>query len=127
MLRELQGQVYEDRLKSLGLPTLEYRRERADLIQVFKIVKGIDKVAENVLPEFQRATTRGNMYKVSKPRARLDMRKGMFKHRIVNNWNSLPNEVVDAPSVNAFKSLLGLTKSGKKVTTFSLTVIKRTN
>ena len=35
---------YADRLKTLGLPTLEYRRERGDMIQVYKIVNNIDKV-----------------------------------------------------------------------------------
>ena len=35
---------YEDRLKTLGLPSLEYRRERSDMIQVYKIMQGIDKV-----------------------------------------------------------------------------------
>ena len=35
---------YEDRLKTLGMPSLEYRRERSDMIQVYKIMHGIDKV-----------------------------------------------------------------------------------
>ena len=36
--------VYEDRLKTLGLPSLEYRRERSDMIKVYKVIHGIDKV-----------------------------------------------------------------------------------
>ena len=35
---------YPERLKKLGLPTLEYRRQRADVLQVFKILQGIDNV-----------------------------------------------------------------------------------
>ena len=35
---------YEDRLRTLGLPSLEYRGERSDRIQVHKIMHGIDKV-----------------------------------------------------------------------------------
>ena len=35
---------YEDRLKTLGLPSLEYRRERSNMIQAYKIMHGIDKV-----------------------------------------------------------------------------------
>ena len=35
---------YVDRLRTLGLPTLEYRRERSDMIQMYKIVNNIDKV-----------------------------------------------------------------------------------
>ena len=35
---------YPERLKTLGLPSLEYRRDRADMIQVCTILNGIDKV-----------------------------------------------------------------------------------
>ena len=35
---------YEERLRHLGLPTLEYRRARADMVQVYKIINQIDKV-----------------------------------------------------------------------------------
>ena len=35
---------YEDILNTLGLPSLEYRRERSGMIQVYKIMHGIDKV-----------------------------------------------------------------------------------
>ena len=34
---------YSERLKALGLPTLEYRRERANMIQVYKILHDINK------------------------------------------------------------------------------------
>ena len=33
---------YQERLRKLGLPSLEYRRERADLIEVYKIMNNID-------------------------------------------------------------------------------------
>ena len=36
--------TYEDRLREIGLATLKARRVRADLLQVFKILKGIDRV-----------------------------------------------------------------------------------
>ena len=35
---------YEGRLSNTGLILLEKRRAREDLIQVFKIIKGIDKL-----------------------------------------------------------------------------------
>ena len=42
LVNSLSGRTYEDRLKILALPTLEYRRLRADVIQVYKILYQID-------------------------------------------------------------------------------------
>ena len=36
----------------------------------------------------------------------LQIRTNFFAVRVVNTWNELPEEVVNAPSVNAFKSRL---------------------
>ena len=38
----MKGKNYPERLKRLGLPTLEYRRERADMVEVYKIMNDID-------------------------------------------------------------------------------------
>ena len=40
---------YEERLITLGLPSLEYRRARADLIKVYKIMHDIDKIDKDKL------------------------------------------------------------------------------
>ena len=45
----LKGKTYCERLKFLGLPKLEYRRERADMVQVYKILNETDKVNKNKL------------------------------------------------------------------------------
>ena len=47
LVKSIRHLSYEERLKALGLPSLEYRRERADMIQVYKIMHGIDKVFHN--------------------------------------------------------------------------------
>ena len=50
--------------------------------------------------------TRGHTRKLIKPRCNSTLRLHCFSHRVVNPWNSLPENVVSAPSVNAFKSRL---------------------
>ena len=40
---------YPERLHKLGLPTLEYRRERADMIQIYKNLHDIDTVDKDKL------------------------------------------------------------------------------
>ena len=98
---------YPERLRTLGLPTLEYRRERADLIQVYKILHDIDSVDKGKLfTTAQYRATRGHSYKLHKERSRLNLRAGTFSNRVINAWNKLPENVVNAPSLNALKSSL---------------------
>ena len=67
---------YPDRLKILNLTTLEYRRDRADLIQVFKIIRGIDRVdGNNFFNITTDSITRGHKFKIQKQRSRLNIRK----------------------------------------------------
>ena len=42
MIKVLKGVLYESRLKDVGLSTLEKRRLRADLLEVFKIITGME-------------------------------------------------------------------------------------
>ena len=102
----LSGRTYEDRLKTLGLPTLEYRRLRADVIQVYKILNQIDRVDIDKFFTMSELLTGGNSLKISKPRSQLKVRSSVFSNRVVDVWNSLPNSVVTAPSLNSFKSKL---------------------
>jgi hypothetical protein len=98
------GKGYEDRLKMLGMKTLETRRIQGDLIEVFKILKGMDYVAEQIF--FSRAVgnTRGHELKLFKPSCKLDCRKYCFSHRVVDVWNQLPDSVVACNTVDSFKN-----------------------
>ena len=60
---------YSDRLKTLGLPTLEYRRIRYGMIQEYKLIHGIDYInnMQNLLQIEQNSRTRGHIYKLVKP------------------------------------------------------------
>jgi hypothetical protein len=107
MIPELKRLCYEDRLNELGLISLKKRRVRGDLIQVYKMIKGIDKVKSAKFFTFNvNSRTRGHRFKFEKKRSRLELRKNFFSQRIIDVWNKLPVNVVEACSVNAFKNEL---------------------
>ena len=67
MLPCLKGKTHPERLKTSGLPTLEYRRERANMVQVYKIMNEIDKLDKDKLFTMsQYAGTRGHHFKIYK-------------------------------------------------------------
>ena len=107
LIPNMQSLNYEQRLVNLGLPSLQYRRMRADMIQVYKIVTGVDRVDPNMFFEFAKSSrTRGHKYKLCKPRCKTSFRRHVFSHRVVDIWNSLSSSVVEAPDINSFKTRL---------------------
>ena len=57
---------YETRFKKLGLTTLETRRLRDDLIEVFKILKGYDDIGEDIFFVRSKSSLRGHQLKLQK-------------------------------------------------------------
>ncbi|VDP68275.1 unnamed protein product [Schistosoma curassoni] len=109
MVQGLSGLSYENRLRHLNLFPLSYPRIRGDLILAYRILN--DDLGINMSYLLLPSRTdhfRGHSKKVQKPRSnrlRLEFR---FSHRVVNYWNSLPEYVISAPSVNIFKTRLDL-------------------
>ena len=109
MISGLSGMTYEERLQELGLPSLEERRVRFDMIEVFKILNGFVNVNSNTwfrtMEQASSRCTRLSTYplNLTSKHSRLDIHKHFFSQRVVNNWNSLPSEVKDSASPYHFK------------------------
>ncbi|KAK4808806.1 hypothetical protein QYF61_001314 [Mycteria americana] len=73
-----------ERLRDLGLFSLEKRRLRGDLIALYSCLKG----------------------GCGEGRFRLDIGKFSFTERVVQHWNRLPRAVVESPSLEVFKGRL---------------------
>jgi len=77
------------------------------MIELFKMVHGFNESDACPKLEFNTCTkTRGHSYKLFKRPCATNIRRNYFTYRVVIVWNSLPNEVVTAPSINCFKNRL---------------------
>ena len=103
-MRELN---YEERLKALKLPSLEFRRLMGDLIETYKILNNhYDPLTTKSLLTLSKANTRSHNFKLLKPRVNTNLFLNFYSNRVINKWNSLPSKVVEATSINCFKNHL---------------------
>merc|ERR1711980_62486 len=103
----------------MELTTLEQRRERGDLIQVYKLVRGIDDVDNEKLvlrEEVATRATRSHSKKLRKGGCVRDVKKYSFPQRCVETWNGLSEDVVSAPSVHNSKEKLDKYRYGDGAT-----------
>ncbi len=97
---------YEERNRRLDLPSMRYRRLRMDCIEAYKILNhqyDTDCTPTLLLKENQ-TRNRGNGKSLIIKRARTELRRNSFTHRIAPLWNSLPETVVSSPTVDTFKA-----------------------
>ena len=105
LVQDVKHLPYEERLKQLNIPSLYYRRRRGDMIAMYQILNGgIDVCPGKFFAPAQTACTRGHTQKLAKPQAHSRVRRHTLGARAINDWNSLPQSVVQASSVNQFKA-----------------------
>ena len=106
LISQLKNLSYEERLKALDLPSLEYRRLRGDLIQMYNLLSSNSDNYKYFFELNKNDRTRGHNLKLVQHHCKLDSRKYSFSMRAISTWNNLNYNVVNAKNVNTFKNLL---------------------
>ena len=105
----MKNMTYTERLEKLDIPTLLYRRERGDMIQVWNHFHTYDR--STLSPNFRPLprTIRKHPFQLTWNRPKdgtHGRQKNSFYFRISNKCNLLPRKVVEAENVDTFNSTL---------------------
>ena len=94
MVPGLRGWEYEE---TGEIEVEEERRNRSDLVELFKISKGLSAISWNSFFRVDNSVkTRGHAKKLVKDSFRLDIRKFFFPQRVMKRWNGPSEKVVSA-------------------------------
>ena len=102
--------TYSEKLDRLGLSTLEDRRERADMVQVWKILHVYDDVEEskwftrsaNVANRTTRSTDCA--FNIREKPFNTEIRKNFFSVRVCKPWNNIPSDIRSQNNLVTFKN-----------------------
>jgi hypothetical protein len=108
MVSGLRSRDYDERLRELGLTSLEERRHQADMNHMYKICTGLDGQDRR---DWFRPPTEGaartrhhaDPLNVRPNHGRLELRRNFFTVRAGEPWNAVPGEIKRAATVSGFK------------------------
>ncbi|XP_059805558.1 uncharacterized protein LOC132380631 [Hypanus sabinus] len=104
MLPGLESMNYDQRLR---LYCLERRRMTGNMIEVYKMLRGIDRVdSQRLFPRAPLLSTSGHGFKLRGGKFKGDIRGRVFTQRVVGAWNARPESVVEAYTLVKFNRLL---------------------
>jgi ribonucleases P/MRP protein subunit RPP40 len=109
MVKGLINKSYSERLTYLGIPTLEERRTKIDLCELYKMINGKYNIETSQYIKYRNdetnctMTIRGHNKKLQINRKRLEFAKNSFPNRVINRWNSLPESIVNSTSIYNFR------------------------
>jgi len=96
---------YEQRLRTLDLPSLKYRRLQGDMTNVYSLLHSIFNLDQVLFFTINYSLRiRGHTFKLLKEQIFKDVRANSFSQRVINSWNHLSTEVVTAPNLSTFKT-----------------------
>ena len=134
LLDVIKDKPYEERLKDLNLMSLESRRQRGDLIQMYKIINGHEKVnlingvnfASKSTIELRRTHSKRLVREINR---RESLRYNFLTNRVAKNWNNLSQNAINAKTINSFKATIDKEVFGivisKECQSFTLDKAKR--
>ena len=102
---------YAERLRRLDLPTLVYRRQRGDMIEVYKHFTKYDRdtISSSFWPKDRTSRRLNHNFQLHDIKAKDGVRGVHYKsfyQRVPSMWNNLDTTVVNSENVNKFKNNL---------------------
>ena len=99
---------YQERLEAVTLPTLQYRRFRADMIETYKITHGhFEDNCVKHLFEMKSTNMRDHQYVIKIIHSKNATRRNYFALRVASVWSSLFSDNVESVSLKVIKKKLG--------------------